>query len=143
MPQSSTDCFCRYCVSSATRWGKIFYRCKMAFFRRAWHKVKVLSHPWALGFKLALIRSLKWGTLRSRTPGGSTLHYGLWSLGRGSVSKIAPFLMFFDPRALIWIKYGWKGVPGIWQVLVIGIIKDSIVRILHEKLKSEGRKFIN
>ena len=44
---------------------------KMAFFKRAWRRLKVLSCPWALEFKSALIRPLKWGTLRSWTPGGS------------------------------------------------------------------------
>ena len=47
------------------------YRSKMAFFKRAWQKVKVLSRPWALGFKSEMIRPLKWGTLRSRTPNSS------------------------------------------------------------------------
>ena len=47
------------------------YRCKMAFFKRAWQKVKVLSCTWALGFKSEMIRPLKWGTLHSRTPSGS------------------------------------------------------------------------
>ena len=46
------------------------YRSKMAFFKRAWQKVKVLSRPWALGFKSEMIRPLKWGTLGLRTPGG-------------------------------------------------------------------------
>ena len=35
------------------------YRCKMAFFKRAWLKVKVPSLHRALGLKLALIRPLK------------------------------------------------------------------------------------
>ena len=47
------------------------YRSKMAFFNRTWQKVKVLSRPWALGFKSEMIRPLKWGTLGSRTPSGS------------------------------------------------------------------------
>ena len=45
--------------------------CKMAFFKRAWQKVKVLSCPWVLGSKSEMIRTLKWSTLGSRTPGGS------------------------------------------------------------------------
>ena len=45
----------------------------MAFFKRAWQKVKVLSRPWALGFKSEMIRPLKWGTLGSRTPGAQCL----------------------------------------------------------------------
>ena len=43
---------------------------KIAFFKRAWRKVKVLSCPWALGSKLPLIRALKLGTLRLWTPTG-------------------------------------------------------------------------
>ena len=46
-------------------------RSKTAFFKRAWQMVKVLSLPWALGFKSELIRPLKLGTLGSRIPGGS------------------------------------------------------------------------
>ena len=46
-------------------------RCKMAFFKRAWQKVKVLSRPWPSRSTLALIRPLKWGTLRLWTPSGS------------------------------------------------------------------------
>ena len=40
---------------------------KMAFFKREWQKVKVLSHPWAVGSKLPLIRPFKWGTLRRKS----------------------------------------------------------------------------
>ena len=47
------------------------YRSKMAFFKRAWQKVTVMSRPWALGFKSEMIRPLKWGTLCSRIPSGS------------------------------------------------------------------------
>ena len=47
------------------------YRSKMAFFKGAWQKVTVLSRPLALGLKLALIRTLNWGTLRLRIAGGS------------------------------------------------------------------------
>ena len=47
------------------------YRSKMAFFKRAWQKVKVLSCPWALGFKLVLIQPLKGGILHSGTLGYS------------------------------------------------------------------------
>ena len=35
---------------------------KMAFFKRVWRKVKVLSCPWAVGSNLPLNRPLKWGT---------------------------------------------------------------------------------
>ena len=44
---------------------------KMAFFKRAWRRAKVLSRPWVLGFKSALIRPLKWSTLYSQTPSDS------------------------------------------------------------------------
>ena len=47
--------------------------CKMAFFKKVWQKVKVPSRPWALGFKSALIRPLKWGTLCLWTPTGSKM----------------------------------------------------------------------
>ena len=48
-----------------------FFPCKMAFFKRMWWKVKVLSCPWAVGSKLPLFRPLKWGTKRLRTLSGS------------------------------------------------------------------------
>ena len=40
-------------------WSVAYLRCKTAHLKRAWQKVKVLSRPRALGFKLALIRPLK------------------------------------------------------------------------------------
>ena len=54
-----------------------------------------------------------------------SVHYGLWSLGRGSVSKIGLFMMFFDQYALILMEYDWKDVPGSGQVPVLDLIKDS------------------
>ena len=54
-----------------TKEASAVYRSKMAFFKRAWQKVKVMSRPWALGFKSETIRPLNWGTLGSRTPDGS------------------------------------------------------------------------
>ena len=46
-------------------------RSKMAPRNWAWQRVKVVSRPWASGSTLALIRPLKWGTLRLWTPTGS------------------------------------------------------------------------
>ena len=43
----------------------------MAFFKWAWQKVKVPSHPWASRSTLTLIRPLKWGTHGHWTPSGS------------------------------------------------------------------------
>ena len=45
----------------------------MAFFKRVWWKVNVLSHTWAVGSTLPLIRPLKWGTLCLWTPAGSKM----------------------------------------------------------------------
>ena len=44
---------------------------KMAFFKRVWQKVRVLSRPWDVGSKLPLIRPFIKGKLGSRTPDGS------------------------------------------------------------------------
>ena len=60
-----------YTLVLKTKEASAVYRSKMAFFKRAWQKVKVMSRPWALGFKSEMIRPLKWGTLGSRTHGGS------------------------------------------------------------------------
>ena len=62
---------CLVTVVLRTKEASAVYRSKMAFFKRAWQKVKVMSRPWALGFKSETIRPLKWGTLGSRTPDGS------------------------------------------------------------------------
>ena len=60
------------------------------------------------------------------------MHYGFLSLGRGSVSKTALFMMFFGSNALILMVYDQKGVPGIGEVPVLAISSINIVRILDE-----------
>ena len=47
--------------------------CKMAFFKWAWQKVKVLSHPWASRSILALMRPFESGTQCLWTPTGSRM----------------------------------------------------------------------
>ena len=57
-------------------WTKLYIRLaisrsKMGLRNWAWQRVKVVSRPWAPRSTLALIRPLKWGTLRLWTPTGS------------------------------------------------------------------------
>ena len=60
------------------------------------------------------------------------MHYGFLSLGRGSVSKTALFLMLLGSNALILMVYDQKGVPGIGEVPVLAISSINIVRILDD-----------
>ena len=46
------------------------YKCKMAFFKRAWHKVKVLPHLNPFKSMEPLIRAFKWGIVWVYTSSG-------------------------------------------------------------------------
>ena len=66
--------------------GKTVHQCNIAFFKRAWHKVKNLPRPWAAGSTEPLIRPLKWDTLRVWTPSGSGMtRRQIWKYEKKSV----------------------------------------------------------
>ena len=66
------------------------FPCKMAFFKRVWWKVKVLSCPWAVGSKLPLFRPLKWGTKRLWTLSGSK------NMSRQKIFDFHTWTLFFS-----------------------------------------------
>ena len=69
-----TSCAVCVCTAISESNGTIaIFVSKMAYFKGAWRKVKVLPRPWAWRSKSSSIRPLKWGTVRLWTPSGSKM----------------------------------------------------------------------
>ena len=71
---------------------------KMAFFKRVWHIVEVLPHPWPSQGHWSLIRPLKWGIQCLPTPSGSK------HAGHQSFKKFDVVLWFLTMHCGWWRK---------------------------------------